>query len=513
MPDAILDAFGRVATYGANGNLYARDAADMRLRPRMRPLFDDYISTLSPIKWKELVSESRSIASKGQVAAAIWQKADYVSASHWAPYFTGEDSDWGLQAEKLLHDTANNCCTRGDRFNWRTLWRLTIPTRAADGGLFLLLTSVNDWPLIQPLEAHRIGQRNAGDTVQENDAFSTYTGIDGVKSQVKGVYSGLRIVNGIIYNKQGLEVAYRVLGPTPDQDEDVSARDMIHVGAPRWYSEGRPLPEIAPALLDLYGIDLSRTAQLDGQIIDSKLTVVETNATGKQDPLRQAMNPAMSGPTPHMNNPELVERGSFRYVKSGSGELKPYESRRPSGEWMNFDQRMSAIAIAAIGWRMEMLDPSDLRGAATRGFQDQINTAILNSFADAKPAAVRCTRYRIAKFIELGMLPDHKEFMKWDIAPPPEFTVDRGQMKTDLDGVRTGAEAMPFLQRRLGYQPRHVLEAQAQYEALKDEIAAKYGIRPERLGSLTIPSDKSAYTSGPDNEIPPGELPVTGALP
>ena len=28
MPDAILDAFGRVATYGANGNLYARDAAD-----------------------------------------------------------------------------------------------------------------------------------------------------------------------------------------------------------------------------------------------------------------------------------------------------------------------------------------------------------------------------------------------------------------------------------------------------------------------------------------------------
>jgi hypothetical protein len=221
----------------------------------------------------------------------------------------------------------------------------------------------------------------------------------------------------------------------------------------------------------------------------------------------------MTGPTPHMNNPELVERGSFRYIKHGGGDLKAYESRRPSGEWMNFDERMSSIAIAAIGWRAEMLDPSNLRGAATRGFQDQINTTIMNSFSDAKPAAIRCTRYRIAKLIQLGLLKDHPEFMNWDIAPPPEFTVDRGQLKTDLDGVRTGAEAMPFLQRRLGYQPRHVLVTQAKYENLKDEIAKKYGINPARLGSLTIPSDKSAYMSGPDPEADPNAPPITGAEP
>ena len=515
MPDVILDWTGRPATYGGQGNLYDRDAADMRMRPLPRPLFNDYVELLSPLRWKQLLSESRSIASKGEVAAAIWQKADYVSASHWAPYFTGEDSAWGEEAEQLLKDTENNCCTRGDRFPWRTIWRLSIPTRAADGGFFALLTATAEgWPLIQLIEAHRIGQRDANPTVGDIDALSTFTASDGTKTQIRGLYAGMKIINGIIYNKQGAEVAYRVLGSDQTQDEDVSARDMIHIGAPRWYSEGRPLPEIAPALLDLHGIHLSRTAQLDGQIIDSKLTVVETNASGKQDPLRTALNPTMGGPTPALTNPELLERGSFRYIKSGTGDLKPYESRRPSGEWMNFDQRMSSIAIAASGWRKEMLDPSDLRGAATRGFQDQINTTILNSFQDAKPAAIRCTRYRIAKFIQLGLLKDHPEFLKWDIAPPPEFTVDRGQLKTDLDGVRTGAEAMPFLQRRLGYQPRHVLVSQAKYENLKDQIAKQYGILPQRLGSLTIPSDKSAYTSGPDTETPPqDQIPVTSAEP
>lgn len=515
MPATILDWTGSPAIYSGSGNLYQRDEADMRLRPLPRSLFDDYLKLLSPTRWRQLLSESRTIASRGQVAAAIWQKADYVSASHWRPYFTGEDSDWGEQAEKLLEDTKNNCCTRGDRFPWRALWRMSIPTRAADGGFFVLLTSNADgWPLLQPIEAHRIGQRGSGQTVGETDALSSFTMIDGTKAQQKGVYAGLRIVNGIIYSRQGMEVAYRVLGATSDQDEDISAQDMIHIGAPRWYSEGRPLPEIAPALLDLAGIQMSRTAQLDGQIIDSKLTVIEENQTGTQDQLRNAINPSRSGPTGQMTNPELVERGTFRYVKSGSGSVKPYESRRPSAEWMGFDQRMSSVAIAAIGWRMEMLDPSDLRGAATRGFQDQINTAILNSFHDASPAVVRCTRYRIAKFIQLGMLKDHPEFMSWDVAPPPEFTVDRGQLKTDLDGVRTGAEAMPFLQRRLGYQPRHVLVSQAKYEKMKDQIAAQYGIDPQRLGSLTIPSDKTGYTGGPDSEqTDPNALPVKVAQP
>lgn len=483
-----------------SGNLYQRSAADLRLREYTPNLFDDYVSLLSPSRWKELLNESRKIASSGQVKAALWQKADYVSASQWRPYFTGEDAAWGEQAEQLLEDTNSMVCTRGERWTWRKIWQLSVPTCAADGGYFMLLTGTPDgWPLFQIIEAHRIGQRGASQLVPDGSAFTTVRDLAGNSTQIATPYVGMRMINGIIYNKAGAEVAYRVLGASESSDEDISARDMIHVGSPMWYSEGRPIPNIAAGLFDIAGIGIARTCQLDQQIIDSKLTLIESNETGRQDPVRQAMYPSFTGPTPNGTQPELLERGMMRYIKNGS-YLKGHETSRPSDQWMNYDERISMSAIAAIGWRLEMLDPSALRGANTRAFQDQINTSISNSFEDTRPAAVRATRYRIAKLINAGHLDDHPEFLKWDITPPPEFVVDRSAVKSDIEEIRSGGNSMPNYHRRSGTRPRAVLIEQAKYEQMKDRIAAQYGIEPERLGTLSIPGDRLAAPGAVDPE-------------
>lgn len=509
MPGVILDWTGKPATYMGSGagQLYARTAADDRLRGPVPNLYDDYVTLLSPWRWRLLLNESRAIASRGQVKAAIWQKADYVSGSHWRPFFTGEDAAWGEQAEQLLEDTNNNVCTRGERWPWRQLWRLSVPTRAADGGFFLLLTeSADGWPLFQPIEAHRVGQRGASQIVPDGSAFSTMRDENGNPLMIATPYAGLRMINGIIYNKAGAEVAYRVLGPGPGDDEDISARDMIHVAAPTWYSEGRPIPEIAAGLMDIAGIDIARIAQLDQQILDSKLTFIEANDNGRQDPVRAAMNPPFTGPTPMGTQPEVVERGTWRYVKNGSW-LKAHESARPSDQWMNYDERISQSGIAAIGWRLEMLDPSQLKGANTRAFQDQINTAILNSFEEARPFVVRATRYRISKLIKRGMLPDNPDFMKWDITPPPEFVVDRSAVKSDIEEIRAGGASMPQYHRRSGSRPRQVLTEQAKYLLLKGQIAKEWSrdgitIKPEELGTLSIPGDVLAKPGATDPENP-----------
>lgn len=497
MPATILDAFGNPAVYfgGARGGLYERTQDDMRLRPPQANMFDDYISNLSPNRWRSLVSESRSIGSRGILSAALSQKADYVSGSHWRPYFTGQDSAYGEQAEELLEDTNSVCCTRGPRYDWRTLWRLGVLSAGPDGGFFVLLTeSPSGWPLLQPLEAHRIGQRTFGTAyVTSDDAWTTIRKDDGGIDQVSTPYVGLKIVNGIIYNKAGAEVAYRVLGATPDEDEDVSARDMIHVAAPRWFSEGRPIPQIAPALLDLLGVDLARTCQLDQQIIHSKLTLIEKNETGRQDPINAMLNPPATPQSRAGANPEVIERGGMRFVKN-KGELTAHSSEVPSDQWMNYDMRMLASSIAAIGWRLEMLDPSALAGAATRAFQDQINTSILNCFEDMRHAVQRATRYRIAKFTKLGMLPVNKEFLKWNITPPPEFIVDRGAAKVDMELVRSGGDSMSNVHRRAGMRSKDVLNQQARYVYEKKQTAKKWShngieVTPDELGTLAQPGD------------------------
>ncbi len=511
MPSAILDAFARPAVYqGSGGNstaLYPRTGDDARLRPPPKNHFDDYAALLNPALWRRLLSESRAIASRGQVAAALWQKADYVSGSHWRLYFTGEDMAWGDAAEELLEETTTAVCTRGPRYDWRTIWHIGVPTCASDGGYFILLTSAqNDptWPLLQPIEAHRIGQRDAGMTVKAKSASTQIRNTDDPSLGPVTIwtpYTDLRIQNGIITNKQGMEIAYRVLGPTPEEDEDVSARDMIHVGAPKWFSELRPLPEIAPALMDLLGVDVARTSQLDQQILDSKLTVIEKNQTGKRDQIRDMLNPAPIAPNPTTgSSPEMVERAQYRYVKMGQGELEPWQTNRPSDQWMNYDHRMSANAMAAIRWRLEMLNPEALKGAATRGFQDQINTLFLSVFEFFRHPVRRCGRYLISKHIQGGRLPDNKEFLKWDVTPPPEFVVDRASLRYEIEGVKAGYQSMPTLQRRNGMRSNKVLEEQAKYVAAKKALAKKYDIDPSELGDVSQPGDALSATANNDKQ-------------
>jgi hypothetical protein len=118
---------------------------------------------------------------------------------------------------------------------------------------------------------------------------------------------------------------------------------------------------------------------------------------------------------------------------------------------------------------------------------DQVNTLISAGFEDFRPAAVRCTRYRIAKFVKLKLLKPNAEFLKWNITPPPDFKVDRNGDKTDIDMVRAGADNMPNVMRRNGLRARKSLTEQAKFVKDQQDIAAKYGVPVESLGNLSIP--------------------------
>ncbi len=501
VPGFILDSRGNVMSWangggGSSNALYARTADDDRLRPRPANHFADYIAMMTPPRFRELISECRAIAQRGLVPSLLESKADYVSASHYRPRFVGHDEEYGRIALAELERALKICNVLGPQFDWRTTWRLSVPTRATDGALYVLLTTWGDtgWPAIQCLEGHRIGTRayGGGGVVGIDDAWTTLVADDGSTKRVRGAYIGMTIQLGHIYNRVGTCVAYRVLGATPEEDEDISARDMVCVCRPKRFSEGRPMPELAAPMLDFLAIDLAQTCQLDQQILDSRLTLIEETSSGRADLSAVLVGGGIRTPA---GTPTTVdERGMTRTVKSGH-KLVAHETDRPSNQWMNFDDKVSRRGATALRWRMEMLDPSKLGGVAGRAFQDQINTAIQDEFSIDAPAAVRVVRYFVAKLAQLGAIPKHAEWDQWEIAPPPFFEVDRASERTDLENCAAGRVSMSKLHARDGHTTSEVyLERINAYE-LALAYQAKHPTVPLEmiLGDLGYTASRSGF--------------------
>lgn len=473
----ILDARGNPMHSGPSGTMYRRTKADDRLRPAPPNHYGDYIDLVSSRDSKRLISEGRAIGSRGQPASLLEQKADYVAASDFRPTFLGTDAEYGTTALPLIEDALKICNLRGYLFDWKTTWRLTIPAMATSGRIYVLLTTWpdTDYPALQILEAHRIGQRDDSKEQVSNDDAYTLTA-DG--NRIRGAYRGLRIKNGIIYNASGTEVAYRVLGPDPDgrDDQDISARDLFPVARPRSFSEGTTPPEIAAALFDFIGLELAQSAALSSQITDGKLTVVETNETGTADP--NAVLTGMAKPNLDGTPTQLVDEGEWRYVKSGKGKLEPWQTNRPSDQWQNFDQRVHSRGAAGIRWRSEMLDPAALKAASNRALQDQINTLIRESFSTVAKGAGRALGYISAKLTgaPLNVLPLHPESRAWGIATPPWFEVDRASAKYDLDDVAAGRIALSTLHERDGTTSMEVFTKRARVYIEAKAVAAKTNV-------------------------------------
>ncbi len=516
MPSTLLQGFRNLATgltsLWGRGVMYpALPTYSERERPEHPAMDRDFADLLPQARFRQAVSDCRWLAVASDiVGGALAQKIDYVGSSHFATHYAGADAAWGELAEEKCRELDVFCSTRGERYDWKRVWGLCIQHRATDGGVFLNLTETETgWPLIQPIEAPRVGCRESAsgevpDRVAPKSARSYRRAEDGRLQRIYTPYAGLRILAGIIYDESGREVAYRVLGAADDgaDDVDVSAQDMVYVARPGWFSEGRPLPELAVSALALQDIHLARQAQLTKHLHSARQIGIAKTESGLP-PAHERLRDPLATRTPAGHDAKIVEEGQFTFWRH-KDEVTPWDTRTPGGEWMAFDDKAVATALHGMKWRMEMLDPSGLKGANTRGFADQINTVIMESFDSLVPAILRIRRWQIAKLIQRGDLAANESWWRWGVTPPPEFSPDPGRSITsELEAVRAGAQSMPHLHRRWGQRPRTVLREQAHYEADKIEVAAEVSkargvqIDPSKLGTLALPGD-APTASAPD---------------
>lgn len=474
----ILDQFGRPAVAYGSPSAGLMESTEDSLYRASRPRLDYDIATLLPrVRHRALLSDSRWIRTAFPlVGGAIKQKSDYVCGAGWAAKFTGDDTDWGNRAEAALAEADRLCDLRGFPYSFdKNMW-IGSGLFDSDGDFFIHKTERRDlpgYPAFQYLEAHRFG--------------SCYNWNGRVQG---GAYDGARIINGIIYDDAGATIAYNLLGQYGQPDKQIPARDIIHAFDPIWFSEGRSLPAVAYAILDWYDVKETRDAEKIAQKVNSSLAIVESNANGKAP-----INNVVGTPQPVSAGgitTELMEKGLIRYIKSG-GTIQAHESNRPSDGAAKFERTVVAGAFYGMGWRIEMMDLSQLTGAGVRGFADNINTAIDSRWDVLAPIAQQMRVYQIAKLIERGDLPENPEWMKFGHARPPQFTTDAQRTsQTDRDNVRAGVESMPAVIRRTGRDAEDVLREQAKYLKLRAKVAQEEGIPEIELGTLSLPGDQPA---------------------
>ncbi len=490
MNTPLLDQFGRptqwISTTPANSRF--KSTEDDRYRLARPKLFDDMARLLGRERYKALISDARWIAEAFPlVQEAVQQKAEYVGAAGWLPEFVGADRSYGERATRILHDALTISDLRGGLFDWDDQWEIAGRLWDIDGGSFQVFTQTpeTDFPQLQNIETHRIGQRGSAHVVGEADAYTYIESAGGQVRKVWGAYRGKLILNGIIYDSAGRELAYRVLGKDPSEDRDISARDMMHVCHPRWYSEGRPAPSIAYAVLDWYDVKETREFERLAQKVNSALTLIESNETGEAPAIpRMGDGPATPVTTGEPQEQTLFG-GLVRYIKNG-GNLKAHESSRPSDGWQKFDRTIVAGAFYGMGWRIEMMDLSLLGGAGVRGFQDNINMKIFTRHKRLKRFSKRAINRTMGRLILRRDIEEHPEWDRWEIPQPPEFNVDQGRaMQQDRDNVRFGVDSTPdVIRRTFGKHYEEVLRKQAEYVKRKKEIAAEFGLQPDEIGTL-----------------------------
>lgn len=433
----------------------------------------DMMDLVDRQKERLLRSDARYIfTSNSTVNGAVMQKAGKVYGSSWRFQSHSKDEDFVKAVEEDMQKIDNLLDIRGPQYSWRRNVKLESKSLDVDGDFFILLTETPEgFPQLQYLEAHRIGQ-----TLYDNDGILK-----------DGKYRGLRIQNGVIYNKFSRAVAYRVLTEDGEDFSDVSARDIIHVTDPDWFSQGRGIASIASGMLDWYDLAEVRDFEKIAQKVNAALTLKEKNATGTADVARGIVQGQRRSPGSFQS--QVLAGGTIRYLKD-SESLEAHESNRPSDGFLKFSDKIEAGAFFGMRWRREMLDSSAVGGAGVRAFQRDINDSINDRFELLERYRKRVAVWIIAKRAQQGVYSLPEDWYKCSFTKPREFTVDDGNArKADREDLRAGIASECDILSRRGEDPEAFLEKRAEFLVKRNEIAEAHGLNPIELGTLSQPGD------------------------
>lgn len=414
---AILDQFGRRFAHGASRQ---RSRGPYWNRPNKG--VDDLIPSTDR---KALAALSREIVyNNGPAKESIRQKASFSVGSAWKPIYTGSDTDVGEEAASWLENVWFPLCdVRGGGHDWHEFLELVSKGMDREGEAFVLLTKTPDgFPQVQHVPAHQVwSDRNE-------------------KKVKKGSYAGLKLEDGIIYNRRGRPVAYRVHeDDTGNNYQDVSARDIIHVYDSDFPEQKRGYPAFAHALNDLKNSMSSQELETIRQNVLSSIYLIESSEL-EPDPNDPAWESSIDTGNQEGVLYEQIAPG-IRHIK-GSEKIDAIKHENPGDIWESFQDRLIRGAVIGAGWCLALVWKSPGQGTAERAEVVRARKAVEARQKKLRYVARRVVTYAIAVADSLERLNVRApgNMLKWEFNTPERLTVDDGrEAKAMLEAAIKGA--------------------------------------------------------------------------
>jgi len=463
---SLVDPYG----YPVSSKLIQAAEGGNRARPYWPVQTRDMARDVPYHDWRTLVSYSRKLyANDGVVLGAINQLAMHAIGRAWSPHYEGENRDWGRVAQDWLErEWFGVCDVRGQQFDFKTNLFNDSIALDVDGDFAVVLTETADgYPQTQHIPAHKIGQRNYSDKVEN------------------GPYKGYRIEQGVILNESNRCIALRILGETEADDVDLSGNDFIFCFNATKADQIRGLPSFSHAINELRDAwQAQQYEQLTHQLASS-ISLVEHNEHGGLDPNDPAAQLGGQGTGNESFTTQQFDGGLVRYFKAGSGsKLEEFASSKPGPAWEAFQDRIIRKALAGLGWPYSLSWKNDgLNGPGERSQIELARATILDRQDLLAAVAKREIFYALGKAAKLGIIPAFPaDWYAWSFTLPPKFSIDNGR-----DGQS----------RREDYKLGHRNLRDILGEQGKDYVAHRQTRREETLDLLRDASEIAAETGQP----------------
>jgi len=363
---------------------------------------------------KTLAALSRRLVfNQGCAKECIRQKATYSIGSEWNPLYFGEDAAAGQEASSWLQNVWYPLCdVRGGGHDWQEFLEIVSKSMDRDGESFVLLTQSREgFPQLQHIPSFQVW------------SHSTEHRVGG------GPFRGHSIEDGVIYNKRGRSVAYRVNKDASGKEfRDISSRDIIHCFDAEFPEQRRGYPAFSHSLDAMKNSMTSTELETIRQNIISSLYLVEKSPQGP-DP----NDPAWTGSVDTTNKEavlcEQVSPG-IRHISSDT-DLEVITHQNPSDTWDRFQERILKEAVVGMGWCFSLIWRSPGQGTAERAEIVRARKAVQARQKRLLYVAKRAVTYALAKAAGNPRYSDNVRLpgtmLRWGFSLPERLSVDDGR--------------------------------------------------------------------------------------